>query len=137
MQYLGRTRRVYCLSVASIILLASLLVLASPLGISRAWAQDPLEGLEQVGEQAGLKGETTDLYILIGRIVNIVFSLLGIILVILLIIGGTMWMTSHGSEEQLKRAKTMIKDALIGIIIIVISYALARFVVGALAEAFK
>ena len=130
MQYLGKTGRERCLFVIALILLASLFFLVGPLGSSKVMAQDPLEGLEQVGEQAGLKGETTDLYVLIGRVVSIALSLMGLILVILLVIAGIMWMTSHGNEEQLQKAKTMIRNALIGLAIVVIAYALAYFVIG-------
>jgi TRAP-type C4-dicarboxylate transport system permease small subunit len=69
---------------------------------------------------------------IVGSIINIVFSLLGIALFILLIWGGWEWMTSGGENKGVESAKTRIYNAVMGIVITAIAYALAKFVLSLL-----
>lgn len=92
--------------------------------------------LEDVANAAGLKGET-DIPVLVGRILEVVLSLMGLLLVVLLIIGGFIWTFSGGSEEKVKKAKGLITNAIIGLIIVILAYAAAHFVIGKLTEVTK
>jgi len=90
---------------------------------------DTLKQLEQVGTQTGLKGSTTDLPTIIGKIIKIALSWLGIIALLLVIAGGFMWMTSGGNEDKIKKAKSLMINAFIGLAIILLSYVIAHFVI--------
>ena len=57
-----------------------------------------------------------------------VFGFLGIIFLILTIYGGVLWMTARGNEEQVTKAKNILKTAVIGLIIILTSYGVAQFI---------
>lgn len=96
-----------------------------------AFAQ--LDQLKQTANTAGLGSETQPTAI-VGRIIGIVLSLVGITLVVLMIAGGIMWMTSGGSAEQVTKAKKLMTSALIGLIIIIFSYAISAFVVERLSN---
>ena len=74
----------------------------------------------------------TDLPVVVGNIINIVLSLLGLVAVIFIIIGGFMWMTSAGNEEKLKKAKTMISAAVIGLIIVIVAYVVTAWIINQL-----
>lgn len=87
-----------------------------------------LDALSQTADVAGLGSETQPTAI-VGRIIGIVLGLMGIILVVLMLAGGIMWMTSGGSAEQVIKAKKLMTSALIGLIIVVFSYSISRFVV--------
>ncbi|MEK7580569.1 MAG: hypothetical protein AAB465_03110 [Patescibacteria group bacterium] len=87
-------------------------------------------GLTQFQGQTGLGNQ--DLPTTIGKIVNIVLSFLGLIAVVIIIIGGFMWMTSGGSEEKIGAAKKLMINGIIGLLIIIISYAAANFIVSRL-----
>lgn len=87
-----------------------------------------LDALNQTADVAGLGSETQPTAI-VGRIIGIVLGLMGIILVVLMLAGGIMWMTSGGSAEQVIKAKKLMTSALIGLIIVVFSYSISRFVV--------
>ena len=50
------------------------------------------------------------------------FGLLGSIFLFLMAYGGIMWMTAGGNEEQVAKAKKVIKGAVAGFIIVLISY---------------
>lgn len=95
-----------------------------------------LQELDDVAKDAGL-GEETDIYSIIGKIIGVVFTLMAVILLVLVIAGGIMWMTSGGNEEQVKKAKAMFKNAFMGLIIIVLAYAISRFVIANLMEVTK
>jgi len=84
--------------------------------------------VNNVGNAAGISGGTTDLYTIVGRIINVVLGFLGIVLLFYFIYGGFRWMTAGGDEKQVGEAKTMIRNAVIGLVIIMASYALSNFV---------
>src|SRR3990167_2093173 len=70
--------------------------------------------------------------VIAARIIRIVLGFLGIISVILVIYAGWLWMTSAGDERKIERAKAMLKNAVIGIIIILLSFAIVSFILGSL-----
>ncbi len=107
------------------------LLLAVPLVVSAQAMNLGNEWLENFGTQAGY-GTTTALPVVIGRIVNIVLGLMGLIAVVIIIIGGFMWMTSGGSEEKVKKAKSLMGYAVIGLVIVIIAYAAAAFIINKL-----
>ena len=85
--------------------------------------------LGAVQGQSGLVGTGDSLPGMIGRIINIALSFLGIVLLFYLIYGGFKWMTAGGESKGVDEAKTMIRNAIIGMIIIAASYAISAFVV--------
>jgi len=111
----------YWSKISICLLIVLLFSLSSP-----AFAQ--LEELEKVAEEAGI-GAEENLPTRIGQIISITLSILGVILVIILIIGGIVWMTAAGNPEQLKKAKAMILNAVIGLIVVLLAYAIASFLV--------
>lgn len=65
---------------------------------------------------------------LILTIINIILALAGLIAVLILIIGGFRYVTSFGNEEAVEKAKKMIINAVIGIVIIILSFVIVRVV---------
>ena len=88
------------------------------------------EGMNEMGNAAGFS-TTTSLPTAIGRIINIVLSVLGLIATIFIIIAGFQWMTSGGSEEKIKTGKQTIVWAIIGMAFIFFSYAIVEFILKA------
>lgn len=85
--------------------------------------------LERTGSSAGFSAaDETSLARTVGKIVNVALSFLGIIFVILIILGGYQWMTAGGNEEQVSQAKSRIKNAIIGLILVVSAFAIWRLV---------
>lgn len=58
------------------------------------------------------------------------FAILGILFLVLALYGGYLWMTARGAEDQVKKAKDVLEQAVIGLVIIVLAYAITRFVMG-------
>lgn len=78
---------------------------------------------------------TVSLPELVGRIIYAFLGLLGIIAVVLVIYAGFIWMTAQGSEEKIKKAKQILTNAVIGLVIIMSAGAITMFILNALIEA--
>lgn len=77
---------------------------------------------------------TTDIRTTIGRIIQSFLGLLGIIAVVLIIYAGFLWMTAGGNEETVSKAKRILTQAVIGLVIITSAFAITRFIFGAITE---
>ena len=68
-------------------------------------------------------------------IIKVFLGFLGIIAVVIILLGGFKWMTAGGNEDGVAEAKKLITAGVIGLIIILMSWALASFVVNQLYNA--
>ncbi|PIT95326.1 hypothetical protein COT98_00415, partial [Candidatus Falkowbacteria bacterium CG10_big_fil_rev_8_21_14_0_10_39_9] len=66
------------------------------------------------------------------RIINIFMMFLGTIAVSLVVFAGFKWMTSKGNEEQIEAAKKILKNAVIGLVIILSSWGIVTFILSRL-----
>jgi cytochrome bd-type quinol oxidase subunit 2 len=89
-------------------------------------ATDRLQG---VGSQAGF-GQDRSLPLTIGQIIQSVLALLGIMCMAYLIYGGYTWLMARGDESKVEKAKETIKDAIIGVLIILSAYIISAFVLS-------
>ncbi|MFH1610448.1 MAG: Ig-like domain-containing protein [Patescibacteria group bacterium] len=64
------------------------------------------------------------------NIINVFLGLLGLIAVILIIYAGFIWMTSQGRAERVEKARKIIINAIIGLVIILLSYLIVRTVMS-------
>ena len=69
------------------------------------------------------------------EVISWVLGLLGLAALIMIIYGGVIWMTAAGNEDQVGQAKKLLAAGVIGLIIILMSYGLAQFVLDAAIEA--
>jgi len=75
------------------------------------------------------------LMLMIGRIIRIVLTLLGVIVLVIVVYSGFQWMTAGGDPEKVKTAKQWLTNAVIGLALILAAYAISDFVVGKLLQA--
>jgi len=68
----------------------------------------------------------------VGRIVQAVLGILGLVCLVIFIIAGFQWMTSGGNKEKIQSAQKSMSAAIIGLIIVIISWAAIDFIVKAL-----
>ena len=71
---------------------------------------------------------TKNLKDVITDVINISLGFLGIIATIIILYGGFIWMTSRGNADSIGRAKKIIINGVIGLAIILSSYAIVRFI---------
>ena len=67
-----------------------------------------------------------------GKYIGLILSFVGVLFLGLMIYAGLSWMTSDGNEQTVSKAKTMIINAAIGIIIVFAAYAATAFLGGEL-----
>lgn len=115
------------------VLLAAVFVYAflwtAPAHVHAQTVQSPDAGapIEEVATAAGLDGSVS-LMTLIGRIINIFFGFLGVILLGYILYAGFLWMTAAGDPKKIQEAKDTIRNAVIGLVILVSSFAIATFI---------
>ena len=93
---------------------------------------NPLAGLKNAGTSAAYDTAKSDPTLIISDIIGALLGLLGLIFIVLIIYAGFLWMTAQGNEEQIGKAKKMITNAVIGIIITAMAYTISSFVIAAL-----
>ncbi|MBI4090772.1 MAG: hypothetical protein HY422_01995 [Candidatus Komeilibacteria bacterium] len=71
----------------------------------------------------------------IGNLVGVFVGFLGIILILIILAGGLKWMTSGGNEDRIAEAKKMIGAGVTGLLLILMAYSIAGFLVNNLAGA--
>lgn len=89
------------------------------------------DGLTDAGGRGGYS-VSQSLPDLIGLIITAVLSVLGVILLVLIIYAGFIWMTAAGDDKKIKKAKDILAAAVVGSVIVISSYAISTFVIGAL-----
>ena len=109
-------------------------VLAILLGLTVApkliYAQSVQSGLEDVHQPFGNTAiNANDIPHTIAQIITILLGLAGGIAVLFVLIGGFRYMTAGGNEKQAEAGKTTIINALIGIALVILSYAIVSVVV--------
>ncbi len=102
-----------------------------------ALAVDSPSGAEAVrsglsNTQDIVKLPETPVLTILGSVIGVVLSFVGVLFLILMIYGGLLWMTARGNEQQITKAKDLIIAAIIGIVIVMSAYAITAFVGGAL-----
>ena len=71
---------------------------------------------------------------IIGNIVGVLLGFVEVILFLLFLYAGFLWMTAQGDPKQVDKAKGMLRDATIGLVVIGLSYLLTSFVVQTLSN---
>ncbi|MDA3840537.1 MAG: hypothetical protein PF572_05575 [Patescibacteria group bacterium] len=91
---------------------------------------NPMEGLTSVATQGGYSETVSDTTFAstLGTLIGVFLGFLGIIFIVLMIWSGYNWMTAGGNEEKLTKAKSTIYRSIIGLIIIISSYAIWFFI---------
>ncbi len=89
-------------------------------------------GLGVTADRSGLQTSQTDLPTIAGLVVNSLFTVIGVIFLTVILIGGYTWMTAGGDEEKIKKAKGWIVNGINGMIVIFLAYALVYVILLAL-----
>jgi len=115
------------------IVFAVSVMLCVPVVLAQDGAAPDITGeLERTGAQFGAVEGEQDLPTIIGNIIRVVLAFMGIVLLIVVLYGGFLWMTAGGSEEKVEKAKNWIINGIIGLVIVLVAYAITSYVVGQL-----
>ena len=98
-----------------------------------ALAAGPLgKATDNLGNALKNTGLESNLELSIGTVVNGLLSLVGTIFLVLTVWAGIMWMTAQGNEEKVAKAKSIVTQATIGLVLVMAAYAITAFVTGKL-----
>lgn len=122
-------------TVISSILLPILFVLSS-LFASPVQAQDYTGQLDDAAVEVygSEDADAGNLTLIVANLINVVLSILGIVLLVIIVYAGALWMTAGGNSDQVGKAKSWLINAVIGLVITLAAYAISSFVIGALAQ---
>lgn len=98
----------------------ALVIVLTPMLVGAAWV-NPDAG------NTGLPNESSPT-VFIMKIINIALGLAGLVAVLFLLIGGFRYITSAGNEEVAEQAKKIIINAIIGIVVIILSFVIVRVI---------
>lgn len=98
-----------------------------------AFAAASSDTLQKLGSATGLPD--MPLPILIANLIRMVLGVIGIITVILVIYAGIMYLNAKGEPEKTKKAKKLLGQMVVGLLIIFSSYSITSYILGRLLEA--
>jgi len=99
-----------------------------------ALAASAREGLGVAAEVAYGSGSPTGIGMLVGNVINVVISISGVILVLLIVYSGFLYLTAMGDKTKVDKAKKMLNEGIIGLILVLIAYSASIFIIDRLAE---
>ena len=97
----------------------------------------PLEdyGLKDTACKAGLPCGDVSAVEIVAVVIQSVVGIAGVLAVIMLLYGGSLWLTSAGNEEKIKKARKLITNAVIGLVIILTAFSVSTSVFSVLKRA--
>lgn len=105
----------------------SLVAFAITLGLIVPLAASAQLSIENIGGTLGLG--SADLKQTVINIIQWFLGLLGLVAIVMILYGGFTWMTAGGNEDKIDTAKQIISAAAIGLVIVLISWAIVTFVI--------
>lgn len=104
-------------------------------GVNAAY-ENPYNVLQQAGGETGYNRNVkpTAFPEEAGRFISVFLSLIGVIFVVLAFYAGFLWFTAQGDAAKVDKAKTLLTQATVGLMIVVFAYAITYFVVENLSE---
>ncbi len=120
----------FCVAAILFIIFGANFALAQPADEDTSDTSGVRSGLGEAANIGGIPqtGGEEAIPNLIGNIIMGALGSVGIIFLILMIVGGVMWMTASGNEERVTKAKSLITNAVIGMVIVFSAYAITYFV---------
>ena len=116
-------RKNFFIAVNAIALLFALASVASAQLLS-----DPntVQGLTNITANESTLGQES-IGNMVATIVRVILGFLAIVFLVLTIVAGFRWMTAGGNEEQVKKATGALRDAIIGLVIVMAAYTITYF----------
>jgi hypothetical protein len=112
-----------------LILVVLVVMIGSLLAIQGVSAQGILSNLELTGANAALPLHESPVSVVI-LVIKGALGLVAIIFFVMIVVSGFKWMTAGGNEETVTKAKNNIRNAVIGLIVIIFAYMITSFVLN-------
>lgn len=86
-----------------------------------------MAGFETVDQQWGLQ-------IALGTLIRFVLAIMGSLFLTLTLYGGYTWMTAGGNEEKVTKARKVLANAIIGLVIVIAAYSITSSLIRQLID---
>lgn len=124
------------------VLSASLGVFTAKVSVDHVYANsfaqeitgNPTDLIKSTGEQFGQSDEPRDPRNIAFSIVRGLLATIGTVMIIMFLYAGYLWFSARGNDDQVSKAKTTLRNAIIGLLVISFSYALVTFVFNTVFE---
>lgn len=88
-------------------------------------------GLNNAASKMGYnKGQSFSPENIISEGISYALSFLGVIFLVLAIYAGITWMTSQGNEKAIEKAKNILTNSIIGLVIVALAYVISYLVIS-------
>jgi hypothetical protein len=124
-------RTVFGLSL-TLLSISFLVGLALPVFAADSATATISSGLKAAGD--GTYSDDLTVTVFVGRLIKVILSLTGVVFLGLTVYAGILYMTAAGEPDKIKKAKAILTNSVIGLLIIVGAYALTSYVVDAVTE---
>jgi small-conductance mechanosensitive channel len=99
-------------------------LLIAPAVLANSIKTDDLDKQDSALMGSTVMSGNTSLSNILSVLITSILGFLGIIFLFLTIAAGFKWMTANGNEEEVKKAKNSMKNAIIGLVIVIAAYAI-------------
>ncbi|OGH85864.1 MAG: hypothetical protein A2493_02350 [Candidatus Magasanikbacteria bacterium RIFOXYC12_FULL_33_11] len=120
--------------IFSVLFLSPSFSLAQTNTSTKSTKDSALEQLHAGANGAGLQEQSSDPRIIASRVIKIFLSLLGTMAIFLFVYSGYLLITSHGESEKVTKARKIMTGAVIGMLLILLSFSITNFVGNKLQE---
>lgn len=103
--------------------LVGLFTFTSPVLATGLKTDDLKKQDDAIAGAAGLAGNS-NLDNVISILISVILGFLGVVFLVLTIMAGFKWMMSQGNEDEIKKAKSSLKNSIIGLVIVLAAYAI-------------
>ena len=132
MKNLPSAIKTFFIKYATLVGLSCIFILSLFLFSHPVFAATTSTALTSLGTASGLP--TTSFPIMIARLIRIVLGTLGVATILIVIYAGWLYMSAGGEPTNVKKAKKILVNAVIGLVLILSSYSIASFILGKLLE---
>lgn len=116
-------------------LIVGYVALATPvMAAAASLSLTPFKDPKKYGNLSDTGLGNTDPVIVSAQIINVFLRLLGTVTIILMIYAGWIWLWARGNEEDIKRAKDIMRGAIIGLLVVLGSFGIMQYVFYYLAK---
>lgn len=105
-------------------------LLAFPFAVK---AETNLQIIKNEGAYENGNYQLTDVQVMVVEFSNIILQIVGVLTFAMFIYGGVLFLTSAGNPNTVKNAKKIIVAAIVGLIIVFVSYTAVQFFIGTIA----
>ncbi len=98
-----------------------------------AYAQIDNGAADTVASNAGFS--SMSVYEILGTLINVFLGLLGVVFLLLVLYAGFLWMTAGGDDKQVDKAKKILINATVGLVITLSAFEITTFIVNWISDA--